>query len=207
MAKATKPTTIDISLTDFIDFVSKAGGSKLTKVRQIKNRDEYHPATDFYKTLRDGVVDIHKNGLDKSELNKLLVGLTDEKKKKNYPDAINGYKKFWGKKNFIWFNPPFKHWKVGDVDIKINPELGLECDGKFLVIKLYWKAEKLSKDRVAQILSLMESQLRKRVEPEILFCVLDVKNAKLFCNDTKDTSYLPLLEGEARSFETIWKGI
>ncbi|MFN8251090.1 MAG: hypothetical protein U0V75_04350 [Ferruginibacter sp.] len=200
-------TAIEISLTDFIDFVSKSGGSKLTKVKQIKNRDAYHPATDFYKALREGIISIHQNGESKAALNKLLDGLTDEKKIKNYPDAINGYKKFWGRKNFSWFSPPSKHWKVGDVDIKINPELGLEYEDKFIVVKLYLKAEKLTKDRVSQILSLLESQLRKKTEPEILFCVLDVKNAKLFINEEKDVSYLPLLKGEVRSFETIWKAI
>jgi hypothetical protein len=198
---------IEISLTDFVDFVSKTGGAKLTKVRQIKTRDEYQPYSDFYKTLREGIIDIHKRGASKKELNNLLDGLTDEKKIKNYPDAISGYKKFWGNKNFKWFTPFHKHWKVGDVDININPELGLEYNDKFMVIKLYMKAEKLTKDRVSQILSLLEKQLRPQAEDEILFCVLDVKNAKLFCNESKDISFIPLLEGEVRSFETIWKSI
>jgi len=207
MPISTKTSAIEISLTDFVDFVSKSGGSKLTKVKQIKNRDDYHPATDFYKALREGIIAVHRKDGSKAELNDLMNGLTDEKKIKNYPDAIAGYKKFWGNKKFTWFQPPAKHWKNGDVDIKINPELGLEYEDKFIVIKLYMKAEKLTKDRVTQILSLLESQLRKRVEPEVLFCVLDVKNAKLFINESKDSSFLPLLEGEVRSFETIWKAI
>jgi hypothetical protein len=198
---------IEISLTDFIDFVSKSGGAKLTKVKQIKNRDDYQPFSDFYKTLREGIIDIHKRGASKKELNNLLEGLTDEKKIKNYPEAIAGYKKYWGNKKFVWFDPPHKHWKTGDVDININPELGLEYNNLFMVIKLYMKAEKLTKDKTSQILSLLEKQLRSKVEDEMLFCVLDVKNAKLFCNETKDISFMPLLEGEIRSFETIWKSI
>jgi hypothetical protein len=207
MAKMHSKSLISISLTDFIDFVSKSGSAKLTKVKQVKNRDEYHPATDFYKSLREGIIEIHKAGGSKSELDVLLFGLTDAKKKKNYPDAIAGYKKFWAKKKFAWFQPPTKHWKVGDVDININPELGLSYDNKFLAIKLYMKSDKLSKDKVTQILSLMESQLRKDAADNVLFCVLDVKNSKLFCNDTRDISYLPLFEGEVKSFEIIWKGV
>lgn len=198
---------IRISLTDFIDFVSRSGGTKQTKVKQVKNRDPYHPATDFYKPLREGIIEIHERDGKKGDLDKLMKGLTDEKKKKNYPEAIAGYKKFWGRKNVTWFTPPSKHWLVGDVDIHVNPELGLECDGKFWVIKLYMKAEPLTRDRVKQILSLMEDQLRKKVEDEVCFCVLDVKNGRFFCNDKKDVSMLPLLKGEVLSFETIWKSL
>jgi hypothetical protein len=31
----------EISLTDFVDFVIKAGSPKLTKVRELVNREEY----------------------------------------------------------------------------------------------------------------------------------------------------------------------
>lgn len=202
-----KSSKISISLTDFIDFVCKSGGTKLTKVKQIKNRDDYSPATDFYKTLREGIIKIHKNDDSKNKLDELVNNLTDGKKVKNYPLAISGYKKFWGRKKLLWFDPPHKHWKSGDIDIRINPELGLEINGEFLVIKLYLKAEKLTKDRMQQILALLENNLRKEVEPEITFCVLDVKNSKLYKNLNRDNSYMPLLEGELKSFETIWKSI
>ncbi|WP_431242556.1 hypothetical protein ACQ9BO_22455 [Flavobacterium sp. P21] len=96
---------------------------------------------------------------------------------------------------------------TGDLDIKINPELGLSFDNKFYVIKLFLKADKISKDKLSQILSLMESQLRKETGDEIIFAVLDVKNSKLYENTKGDYTYLPLLEGEAKSFESIWKAI
>jgi len=206
MAKKLK-SPIEISLTDFVDFVCKAGSSKLTKVRQIKSRDKYSPATDYYKALREGIISNHENGGAKKDLNKIIHELKDSKKIKNYSEAVEGYKKFWGRKNISWFNPPFKHWKIGDIDVRINPELGLEYDNSFLVIKLYLKSDKLSKDKINQILTLMESQLRKEVEPEVKMSVLDVKNAKLFIKEDNDVSLLPLLDGEARSFETIWKSL
>lgn len=93
------------------------------------------------------------------------------------------------------------------MDVRINPELGLEYDGKFILAKLYLKSDKLSKDKISQILTLMESQLRKEVDEEVRMAVLDVKNAKLFVKEDEDISLLPLLDGEARSFEAIWKGI
>jgi hypothetical protein len=204
MAKSTK---IKISLTDFIDFINKTGGTKMTKVRQVKSRDDYSPGKDFYKILREGIVNNHTKDGSKNDLNKILGDLTDKKKATNYPDAIKGYQKFWGRKDIQWLDPPFKHWKVGELDIKVNPELGLEYLGKTYVVKLYFKADKLTKDRVCQILSLMEDQLRDEVEDDVIFAILDVRNAKLHENVIGDITYLPLLEGEARSFETIWKGI
>ena len=85
---------IEISLTDFIDFVSKSGGSKMTKVKQIKKRDAYQPFADFYKGLREGIIETHEKGLPKKELNKIIDELTDPKKISNYKEAIEGYKKF-----------------------------------------------------------------------------------------------------------------
>lgn len=143
----------------------------------------------------------------RNDLGEILQNVTDEKKKENYADALAGYKKFWGRKDIKWLKPPAKHWSLGEIDIRVNPELGLEYDGNFYIIKMYLKADKLSKDRVTQILSLLEDQLRSKVESEVIFCVLDVRNSKLYCNDSKNKSLMTLLKGEAISFETIWKGL
>ncbi|WP_459640692.1 hypothetical protein [Flavobacterium sp. CGRL2] len=202
-----KKNAISVSLTDFIDFVNKSGNSKMTKVKQVKYRNTYHPASDFYKAFREEVIETHRNNGDKKSLDNLLHKLTDLKKKVNYPTSIDGYKKFWGKKKIAWFDPPFYHWLTGDLDIKINPELGLSFDNKSYIIKLFLKADKISKDKLSQILSLMESQLRKEAGDEVIFAVLDVKNSKLYENIKGDYTYLPLLEGEAKSFESIWKAI
>jgi hypothetical protein len=198
---------IDISLTDFVDFVSKSGSAKLTKVKQVKERDDYHPATDFYKILREKLIDFHVKNLEKKELDQIVKNLADDKKKGNYSEAIKGYKKFLGKKEAKWFNPPSHTWKTGELNIKVNPELGLEFNSTKYVIKLYLKAEKLSRDKVTQILCLLEKQLRNKVGEDVIFCLLDVKNAKLHVNDTKTSALNPLLEGEAKSFEIIWNNL
>ncbi|MFM2385541.1 MAG: hypothetical protein RL660_298 [Bacteroidota bacterium] len=198
---------IEISLTDFVDFVCKSGNAKLTKVREIKRRDAYSPATDFYKALREGIINIHANNEDRKELKTILNSVSDPKKIKNYTVALEGYKKYWGKKKFVWFTPPRKHWIVGNLDIRINPELGLQFNDNFYVIKLYLKSDNLSKDKISQILTLMEKQLRKSVEKEIKFAVLDVKNSKIFIKEDSDISLVPLLDGEAKCFEIMWDGI
>ncbi len=52
----------------------------------------------------------------------------------------------------------------------------------------------------------MEKEFRDKVGGnEVVFAVLDVKSGNLFENKSKDTSFYPLLNGEAKSFEIIWK--
>jgi hypothetical protein len=55
-----------ITLTDFIEVVTKTAGPKATKVSQLKNRQAYDPATDFYKAFREGLIALHKRGGAKS---------------------------------------------------------------------------------------------------------------------------------------------
>lgn len=198
---------IELSLTDFVDFVCKSGSTKLTKVKQIKNREDYSPATDFYKALREGIQDIHRKNGKKKELKTILDRVSDPKKIKNYIESIDGYKKFWGRKEPIWFEPPMKHWIVSELDVRINPELGLEFDGKKYLIKLYFKSDKLSKEKITQVLTLMESELRSEVDPDVNMAILDVKNGKLFIKEDRDLTLLPLLKGEAMSFEIMWDGL
>jgi hypothetical protein len=203
---------LEISLTQFVDFVNKTGNAKLALVKSIKNRDEYETYKDFYKSLREGIVDLHKKDLGTESLGKILESLRDEKKKKHYPELITGYKKFLGRKRLEWFIPPRRDWKVGNLTIRINPELGLEEKRKnrtstFYVIKLYFKEEPLKRAQANQILTLMEMQLRGKVEPEIKFAILDIRNNKFHVKENNDLSELPLLKGEASSLSTIWNNL
>lgn len=204
---------IEISLTDFIGFVNKMGSAKLSHVRKIKDRPEYEHYMDFYKPIREAILKLHKNNEGKDVLDTLLSHLSDDKKKNNYPALINGYKKFLGRKKFEWVKPPKKDWKVGDVVITVNPELGLEekkKDGSsnFYIVKLYFKEEPLKKAQASQILTLMEMQLRSKVnEPEIKFAILDIRRSRLHIKYDQELKELPLLLGEAQSFATMWRSM
>ncbi len=209
----TKKEMIEISLTDFIGFVNKTGNAKQTHVKNIKERNDYEPFRDFYKPIREGIQKLHKKNLEKDSLNELMAGVTNEVKKNNYSDVINGYKKFLGRKRFGWIKPPQKDWKIGNISISVNPEIGLEekkKDGtsKFYIIKLYFKDERIQKSHIAQILTLMEMQLRDKVkEPEVKFALLDIRKSKLYVKEDSKLDERPLLEGEARSFATIWENL
>jgi hypothetical protein len=192
-----------VSLTEFSDFLLKTSGPKLTQVAKIKNKDEYTPAKDYWKRLRDGIVAHHTKGeQDKSKLNAYAEGV-DAAKEANYSLAIKGYKKFLGKKNVVWVGQQHEDWTYKNLTVTINPELGIEIDGKHHLIKLYFKEEKLNKSRVAVILQLMKTGLNGAAATTTL-SVLEVKTGKMFSHSPAKKNLSTLLEGEADSFLTMW---
>ncbi len=197
-----------ISLTHFVDFVSKAGTPKLTVVKNAKQQltDGYDPATDFYKAIRDGIIEMHKSGQPKTALDSVMTGLTDKKKLTAYPPIVKGYKKFLGKKLATWFDPPRDEWAHGGLAVSVNPELGLKINDVRHVIKLYFKAEKLAKLRIDIATQLMKLVLGVSKKP-LVFGVLDVRNAKLFTSNGVNPGLIALLQGEASSFAQIYGSV
>ncbi len=194
-----------LSLTDLVDIVSKAGKPKATKVRQVMERPDYEPAFDFYKALREHIVRTHKNRRDKSTLPDVLGKLTDEKKTSAYKDLITGYKTWWGRKALNWFEPVRGSFSHADIDVIVNPELGLEINGQRHLIKLYMKDERLSKLKIELIVDLMEYVLRPRCQAADCFAVLDVRASKLHALGPHTPDALPIVKAELAYVAAIWK--
>ena len=197
----------NLSLTDLVDVVSRAGTPKATKVAEIKNRKPYQPATDFYKPLREGLVEIHQAGKDKKALTSLQKSLTDPKKIANYPVAIEGYRKWWGKKEITWFDPPRNTYGHAGIDIAINPELGLIVDGTRYVIKLYLKADALTKLRVDLITVLMEVSLRSKCQNSDVLALLDVRRSKLFTVSIAIKPAKAVVDAELAYIAALWPSV
>lgn len=195
-----------LSLTEFVDIVSKSGSPKATKVAQVKARPEYDPAFDFYKPLREGIVDIHRLSSGKTALGGLIIGITDAKKLRKYPRLIEGYKKWWGRKEFSWFAPPRTLFTMGKIDIIVNPELGLEYNNERHITKLYFKDEKLSKLRIGVITYLMKTCFQQLDSKGFKFDILDVGNSKLFTGQI-DSSLEPMLYAELAYISTLWDNV
>lgn len=197
---------IKISLTEFMNFVNKSGASKITVVASAKtNREEeYQIYKDYWLKFRESIKSIHREGLSKESLYSRLDDVCDDKKV-NYEAAINGYCKFWGKRKISWIQPPHKTWSHKDIRIELNPDLGLIIKEKTFYIKLFIASNGVLDKRHADlILTLMEKELRDKVETNSIFGVLDVKRGKLFEYKKTDTKLLYLLESEAESFESLW---
>lgn len=83
-----KSKIIKILLTDFIDFVSKTGSTKLTQVKKVKERKPFHPATDYYKYVREGIIDIHQTSGDKNQFENLIKNTPNIRKRENFEKLL-----------------------------------------------------------------------------------------------------------------------
>lgn len=169
-----------ITLTDFVDIVSAAGTHKATKVREKLSRDEYHPAKDFYKKVREKIIEVHRDNLPKEELSKTIYQITDIKKLKIYPEIIASYLAWCGKKKFKWFEPSSATISKESLEISINPELGLEIKESPHLVKLYFKSDPLSKSKADIIMQIMEMYLSENSPEGTVMSILDIPRKKLF---------------------------
>lgn len=199
-----------ISLTEFVDFTLRRDLAKVTKVREIKYKRKYEPAVDLWKAMREGIVELHKGGkVDTRGLNAITAAQTHDLKLRHYPIAAAGYLKFLGRRPQDFFPPPQGIWKAGDLEVKINPEVGLRINGHPTVIKLYFKSPPLTTPRVQASIGAMVAVLTNRADPETHFGVVDVKAGKLFGPDGRSSAadVQILIKAEARSFVEIWNSV
>jgi hypothetical protein len=195
-----------VSLTYFVDFVMKSGMPKLNIVRDFKERDKYEPFADFYKQAREAIVEAHKGPLPKKSLDRFLLNVKEEKRRKVYPSVIKGHKRFLGNRAVEWFVPPTSAWTVGGVELNVNPELGLIIDDVPHVIKLYFKEGRLVANRVSAIVHLMTVALTSEA-PGSVFGLLDVRHSRLHVLKAPNPSLHALLEGEAAAFSAMYTAL
>ena len=193
-----------LSLTDFVDIAASSGTSKANKVRAIKNRPPYNPAFDFYKPLRDHIEKTHSSSKGKTDLEKLLPSLTDKKKINAYPILISRYQKWWGKKDLNWFTPPTGIYNDHGIDVSVNPELGLIIDGIPHLVKLYFKSELLTKNRVDVILFLLDSQLSSLSPTDTTMSVLEIRRSKLYTPTVHIPELTAILSAELAYVSALW---
>jgi hypothetical protein len=199
---------IRISLTDFVDFVSKSGSPKITKVRQIKSRQDYHPSRDFYKYLRDAIKLYHEeNHTDKNTyFRDVLNASPDAKKKTKFTNLTKGYQRFLGTKSISHHESNNVIWTQGELEVNVNPELCLTIDNEKHLIKLYFKSDELTKLRIDVILYLMQNALP--IQPNIdKFTILYIEKSRMLSEAKPDTALQFLLQAEAESFITIYKNL
>jgi hypothetical protein len=199
---------ITISLTRFVDFVIKSGSPKYTSLKETKDQvsKAYDPAADYYKQIRDAIVEHHRKGTPYSAVEAVANSATNRSKSTNYPLIALGHKKFLGKKTVAWFKPPSTPWVHGGVTVALNPELGLEIGGKKCVIKMYFKSDQPRKLEVKAILALMDDQLQDATKSRVM-AILDVRRSKLITDHPPDQALLALMKGEAAAIQTIWPSL
>lgn len=193
-----------ISLSYFVDFVLTSGTGKLTSVKQLKQgKDERF--TDFYRPVREAIIDMHEKGLDSGVLDDLLASLVDPREKRIFPKVVSGYRKFLRQGKTTWFEPPMRDYPLGPISVRVNPEVGLLIDGRPHAIKLYFRGDPLSPQRIMVVNQLLANALGS-TWPGTVFSVLDVRRAKLYPYRPR-TEVVHLLRAEAASLSSLFAAI
>ncbi len=193
-----------IPFASFIDFVLTSGTGKMTAVKQLKQgRDERF--SDFYKVIRAAIVDMHQKGVGTEALDLVLGACEDPRERRIFPKVVEGYKKFLRQGKMVWFEPPMRDYPLGPISVRVNPELGLLIDGRPHAIKLYFRGDPLSPQRIMVANQLLANALAS-TWPGTVFAILDVRRARLFPYRPKSEVGL-LLKAEATSLATLYAGL
>lgn len=193
-----------VPFSNFIDFVLASGVNKITQVRHLKQgRDDL--SSDFYRPLLEAIVDMHVKGLDTSVLDALAETAIDPRERRIFPKLVNGYKKFLQQGKMTWFEPPIRDYPLGPLGVRVDPEIGLLIDGRPHAIKLYFRGDPLSPQRIVVVNQLLANALSP-TWPVTVFSVLDVRRARLYPYRPKSEVGL-LLKAEAASLSTLYAGL
>ncbi len=191
-----------VALSSFVDFVLKVGAPKLAVVRDLKIH-KYDHLTDFYRPLREAIVEMHEKGRSPGTLDEVVEAMTDERKRRIFPEVIKGYRAFLGAHRITWSAPPRAVLPMAGIEIAVAPELGFEIDGVPHVVKTYFQGEPLAQKRVDLTLALMSTAL-EGARPRAVFAMLDMPAARLRLAQTRpDEQLFLLLRGEAAAFASI----
>ena len=153
--------------------------------------------------MREWITDTHVNGLDKSNLHRLLPTLTNNRKIDNYTTILDGYSRWWGAKQLTWFAPPVSIHASHNIEVSVNPELGLQVDQQPHLIKLYFKADPLTKAKTEVITHLMETSLRPLCAANCRMSVLDIRKSKLYTPTVPVPNLNAMLDAELAYLEAF----
>ena len=187
-----------ISLTQFVDVVARSGFSKYGKVQEVRQQisEDYSPGKDPYKSLREGIISVHKHGRGLEFLDQVLFRNKDTRRWALFEERVAAYKKWVGRKQHLWLEPQAAIYAGHGIDVRINPELGLVWRGKTYIIKLYFKREKLDLQAARLIGAMMKEALGEQ-HPDAVFAVLDVKHGKLReFDDAVDSKLRSIIDAE-----------
>lgn len=197
--------TDPVSLTSFMDFVSKSGTPQYSQAKKIATElaEGYEFYADYWRLLRNPIQTMHRNGDPKSVLKNVLNGL-NKKKVDNYTKAISGYSSFLGRSDTEGVVPKSSIWAGKDLQIRVNPEVLFAHKGTPTLCKLYFKGTTLRKLDTVVILHLLKHHHSAGKTHEV--GVVDVQRGKIHLYST--TNYDPavveaILSANAASLATM----
>ena len=197
---------INITLTDFLNIVQSTGMTKLSKIRKIKTRI-YSPATDYYKSLREAIIEVLSSGTDATGILP-AVQSAHQTRQQNYKEIADNFIHWVStKKGWRWREPPRAYYGNDTIEIRVNPELAfVDKAGNLHVIKLHFNKDQLSKGKLDVAGCLFSQTLTSTCPANTSFYFLDLHQGKLF--SVKQTSGVDtFLNAELEYIKSIWNMI
>lgn len=174
-------------------------------VREAKEQysQDYEPFRDYWKHLRDRIIEMHQKGETPQVLDRFLASMKNGRKDENYAKCVAAYKKWLGRKNARWIGTDSFDWQGPGLVVGVNPELGLDLKGNRHSIKLYFRSDKLSSYRVQTTVGLL-SLARTPARGALIPAILDVPNGKMHTGTPRAEGIADTLEVEAIAFREFW---
>lgn len=195
-----------IPLTPFVDFALMAGPNRVKVGRSLFG----DPHADYYAPVRDAVVEAHAKEVAPAdlhpELNRWLLSRSDERQWRIFAKVIAGYCKFVaGQGKVRWFEPPSRDVPLGPFPfcVRVDPELGLLIDGRPHVVKVHWRGDPLTKERIALVTTMLSSALAA-TWPGTVMAVMDIRRSRIF-TPRQNADVGLLVKSEAAALAEIGK--
>ena len=165
----------EVSLTKFLDFlVAKNPGQRQTKAREIAEQmsTPYRPGLDMYKDAREAIQ------VARGKKIRLNADLLPAPKGPHYAAIETGWNRFVGRKQFTPERVRRKTWTSEGLTVLVNPEIALRRNGRVDFLKLYFKAEDLTKGQAEIAHQMLYEMLVDLPESEGIG-IVDVRKGRL----------------------------
>ncbi len=196
---------IDITLTQFVNFIASQGLTRIetASLIRLQSQMEYDVKKDFYKKIRENLVRFERRDTTLEQLRLALSSVTPSKRS-SYRALLSSYFTWRNRYSRVsFFEPPTGAWQSGQLRVRVNPELGLALDGRRTLVKLHFKKNPLSELRAAMILHIMHHALNGDFSVRV--ALLEVRTGELHVLDEVNPDASILIEAEAAALVTAWR--
>lgn len=184
----------------FANFVIEKPNKRKKYVNKIINKEPYAFEKDYYSILRTKLVSYIKKNKSLIELNQMLKKI-NPKKHDHYEILIDKIQNFMQGVKYTWIEPPKNIIEYSGLQVKVNPEIGIDINGETLFIKMYFKQPQISLEKVNIMLKIMQDSIKEDY-PNAKVAILDIRRCELYKKEANDEILIPYnLDQEAK----IWQ--
>jgi hypothetical protein len=186
-----------VSLNILLNFIAARGTARVAVATLPEGN--YDPRKDFYKRLRERTVRQFVEGWNPQHFRRATQRLAAPRKRASFEACRAGLTEWAEGRRITARRPPRLTWATAGLEVRVNPELRLDVDGRPFLAKLYFKAHELDHARRDNILCL----LSETTPPGVEAAILDARRGELITANDLDPNLDALLVAEAAAFAAL----